>query len=420
MLTIALVSCSNGTIKDDHNENNHNDNHDIVLPKTLKESVAFYKGKIESILEEDEKTSTSTSSVKLYNDTPYNPENMLEKKEYMDVYNQQVDHTHQVSLPIYLDMYKTLLIDMDEVLKTCEIDDIEMDIVIDFGSTKELEVNISLSKDLGVLIKFQIQSFFNDAYYDNAIKTGYEGDVFYIKQLVTFSDNENRFTYFEFREDHSLINISYINENSYDYSYVSQVDNTTFKLNMNGNAFHPNIYRLFWYNPETNIQTIYSNEYDHARHFSLFNDKGIIFEYTDNLDDTITLWFQLLEADGWDYAYLDSDAHKNQGVYKNGVMLFDEDEYRQFNVDLYPQYQKANVSVTIDLNENELTNEILNLNAYEMDFNHPEITVDYINETIENAYEESKDFAVYRGIDFYGSNIYDQFIDVIDKDLLKL
>jgi hypothetical protein len=172
---------------------------------------------------------------------------------------------------------------------------------------------------------------------------------------------------------------------------------------------------LRWFNPETQIRTIYADGEEGIKHVGYFNDKGNFFDYSDYLDGTISVRFQLLEATGWDQAYLDSNAHRDQGVYKDGVMLFEEDEYKQFNVDLNDRF--ANVGVTIDFQEGELTNDILNLNAYHMEFNHPEITVASIAQTLDNVYEESKHLAVYRGIDFYSGNVKEDLYNTIDDDL---
>ncbi len=81
---------------------------------------------------------------------------------------------------------------------------------------------------------------------------------------------------------------------------------------------------------------------------------------------------------------------QNQGVYSNGVMLFKEDEYRQFNVDLVPSIHFANVSVTLDFNQDELSDDILNLSRYQMNFYEGKITKSFVMDTINHSYEESK------------------------------
>jgi hypothetical protein len=74
----------------------------------------------------------------------------------------------------------------------------------------------------------------------------------------------------------------------------------------------------------------------------------------------------------------------------------------------------------IDLAKKDLNDDILSLKAYDMDFNHPEITLDFINQTIDHLYEESKYLAVYRGIDFYSGNIKDELYQEIDDDLKEM
>ena len=77
----------------------------------------------------------------------------------------------------------------------------------------------------------------------------------------------------------------------------------------------------------------------------------------------------------------------------------------------------ANVGVTISLDKGRLTNEILNLSVYQMNFNHSEITIDYINSILANVEEESKELIVYKGIDFNSNNRREALYKKIDHDL---
>ena len=97
------------------------------------------------------------------------------------------------------------------------------------------------------------------------------------------------------------------------------------------------------------------------------------------------------------------------------MCLYLQDQYTLHNN--HYQYKFANVGVTIDLQQEDLTNDILSLKAYQMNFNHPEITTDYIASTLDTLYEESKHLAVYRGIDFYSGNIKETLYHEMDDDL---
>ena len=388
----------------------------IFLPKTLKEAVTLYNDKLTSLLESDA-TDTSSSNIltRFYNDTPYNPDDMLPKETYLEIYNQQKDNSNHVNLNYYLTQYKDLLDEINLLLESFDIDEFEANIQIDFQG-KTIDAYIYLSRDYGVVVKFSSKSIFTDAPIFYGIKMGYENNVFFVKELKHYKDN-NVYNYFEFLENISLIDIDYRDEENYKYHYINQEDNELFKIYRASDINGQDDYVLTWFNPETNIRAIYSDGHELVRHFEVFNEKTSIFDYSDYSDGSISLRFQLLEASGWDFAYLDSNAHRNQGVYKDGVMLFQEDQYRQFNVDLNHEYKFANVGVTIDLQQEELTNDILSLKVYQMNFNHPEITTDYIATTLDTLYEESKHLAVYRGIDFYSGNIKETLYHEMDDDL---
>ena len=382
--------------------------------KTLKEAVALYQVKLDTLLSDE----ADTRSVKgrFYNDTPYNEADMIEKDVYLALYDKQVDNSNQVLLTPYLKAYKDLLDKLNVALVSFEVDGVEAEIELKNDYGVSMTFNVYVSKDSGVVIRYQMTSNITEEVMAYGVKLGYEGDVFYVKQLIHYETNDV-YEYFEFLEGKTLIEFNYRDDENFRYKYTNQTTNESFDWYISNDAYGNFSSRLMWFNPITNIRTIYADGYEPIKHFSVFNEKGIILSYTDSLDGMISLWFQLLEASGFDHAYLDSNAHRNEGVYKDGVMLFKDHDYRQFNVDLSETYGYANVSVTIDLERSELSNDILSLKTYGMNFNHDEITKDFITSTIENAFEESKHLAVYRGVDFNGGNIKEQLMKQIDKDL---
>ncbi|AUD62950.1 hypothetical protein BK010_04875 [Tenericutes bacterium MO-XQ] len=415
-LLLSLSACTN---TDNDIQEQPEEKEKIVLPETLKDAVTTYQSKLNTIIDNDQVTLSGENILtRFYNNTPYDPDDMLPRETYLDVYNNQIDNSNHVYLTEYLRIYKELLDELYTELEAYDIDDLEANISISYTFGQTMDAYVYLSADKGVVVKFETTSVFSEEPINIGIKLGYENDIFFVKEFKHYTIQDS-YHYFEFLENVSLIEIDYRDEYNFRYSYKNQVNNEDFDLYLSSNAYGPDDYVLRWFNPETNIRTIYADGYEAIRHFEQFNEKTSIFSYTDYLDGNIALRFQLLEATGWDYAYLDSNAHPNQGVYFNNVMLFEEDEYRQFNVDLNPEYGRANVGVTIDISKDELTNDILNLNKYGMDFNHPEITVQSIATTIETLYEESKSLAVYRGIDFYSGNVKDELYEQMDEDIVS-
>ncbi len=387
----------------------------IELPKTLKEGVTTYHSKLTSVLEVPS-TNDEAIPTRFYNNTPYNPDDMLPRSAYQTVYDNMRNNTNDVVLSEYLTHYKDKL---DEVLLQMEaIDDeaISANVYITFQGILQIEAFVYLSKDGGITLRYTAQGIFNDTEVQYGIKMGYKDDLFYLKELKVYEVDKN-FTYFEFLEDSNMITVTYSDNAQYRYQYVSQVNNEHFDISYTPNNYGPDGRVISWYNPETNISAVVGDGYESTRHFELFNDKTSIFSYSDSGDGMIALRFQLLEASGWDHAYLDSNAHRNEGVYVDNYMLFTNHDYRQFNVDLNLDYGFANVGVTIDLAKENLTQAHLNLNHYDMDFNHPEITIDYIESVMANIHQDSADLAKYDFINFSNIENFDLFYDFVDNDL---
>ena len=383
--------------------------------KTLLEVTSIYKDKVDSIL--DSKM-TKDKRGRFYNDTPYNEDDMLPVDTYLAVYDKLVDNSNNVVLTPYLSLYKKLLDDLYLALESLDESVVEADLTLPFLGSRLVDAHIFVSKDDGVVFEFDFsQTIFETTTTSTyRLKMGYEENLFFIKQLA-YNKNEDKYKYFEFLENTSIIDMTYRDESNFKYKYVNQISNEYFETSRIDDGYNEPYAHLTWFNPKTMIRTIYADGVDPIRHITLFNEKTMIFSYSDYLDGKISLWFQLLEATGWDHAYLDGNAHRNEGVYSNGVMLFKEDEYRQFNVDLVPSINFANVSVTLDFDKEALSDDILNLSRYQMSFYEDKLTRSFVMDTINHSFLESKHLAVYRGIDFYSGNVRSEFINQMDKDI---
>jgi len=387
----------------------------IELPKTLKEGVTTYHNKLTAVLEVPS-TKDHAEPTRFYNNTPYNPDDMLPRIHYQTVYDNMRHNTNDVVLSQYLMHYKDRL---DEVLlQMADIEDdaISADVYITFQGVLQIEAFVYLSKDGGITLRYRAQGIFSNTEVQYGIKMGYKDDLFYLKELKVY-EVDKRFDYFEFLEDSNMITVTYSENSQYRYQYVSQVNNERFDISYTPNNYGPDGRVVYWFNPETNISAVVGDGYESTRHFELFNEKTSIFSYSEYGDGMIALRFQLLEASGWDHAYLDSNAHRNEGVYVDNYMLFTNHDYRQFNVDLNFVYGFANVGVTIDMPKANLTQQHLNLNYYDMEFNHPEITLDYIESVMANIHQDSADLAKYDFINFSNIESFELFYSFVDNDL---
>ena len=293
---------------------------------------------------------------------------------------------------------------MIAILEQEEILEVIAYVTIDFGGHVGIEAAVSMSRDQGILLKMSVSINEEVMYY--GIKLGYEDKNFYIREYYEIINNSS-FNYFEFLENNHLINVLYTNED-YWYQYKNQNDNTDYSLSINseGKVLH-------WYNPETMVRTTLSENEGHFNYFELFNEKGIVFSYQEYLDiNEIKVAWQLLEATGWDEAYVSDLPSPYKGVYKDDIHLFQGEKMNSSMNEV-----SANIRLEMTMTKEEFTDSILNLSAYGLAFQHPELTVEIINSKIASAMSESIELSIYRGIDFLGDNLRTELYSVIDKDI---
>lgn len=380
--------------------------------KNILNKLLEYRNKINAIIEEESQDSfqivfTDYSLEHIFtDDSPFDQsENMKTREELLEVYDLQRDNTNDVRVDETLYPYKDLL---DQVIDLLKEEDVILAIAyvnIDFGGYGSIETAVSMSPDEGILLKMDVTINEEEAYF--GIKLGYEEENFYIRE---YSENtlEFSFDYFEFLENNHLINIMYAN-NDYWYQYRNQNDNTDYSIShtSEGNT-------LRWFNPQTMIRTTLCENEGNYNLFELFNEKGIIFSYEENLDvNEIKVAWQLLEATGWDNAYVSDIPSPYKGVYKNNIHLFEDEK---INSTMNENF--ANLRLQMTMTKAEFTDSILNLSAYNLDFQHPELSIEIINFKIASAMSESTGLSVYHNLDFLSDNIQSELYSVIDANIL--
>lgn len=388
----------------------------FISGSDLYQTVLGYQAKLNEIIEDSLSEDLSFNHQRGYKSNlsagDYDPNKMVPREDFLAVYNNQKDNTFDVKLDEFLRLYKALL---DEII-------IKLDELGISGGSASIEYNyndeitatmyVSVTSDKSLLIKMAGTFYSVDMHMN--LKLGYESDDFYIRELG-ISNHPNFYEYFEFLENHQIINIRYYNNNNFWYRNTNQNDKTFYEISEQKDSFENHSTSIRWFNPETNIRTtISTGGIDSGKYFELFNDKTVIFDYSERLNSSeILLSWQLLEATGWDHAYLNDGFHTPyNGVYRDGELVFEN--ALQYNTDLY---YFANLRVMLAFDKEEITNEVLNLSLFGLDFNHPELTLDYIENVMEHALEESKHLGVYRGIDFSDPNLRDALYDEIDDDV---
>ncbi len=378
----------------------------------LLDKIIEYQEKLDTIIAVDESTSMSMQqrslqipSEKQSISEELDPDKLIKREAFLAVYNQQVSNALDVQLDEFLMIYQDLLDETIAKLEEQEIIAVIAYLTIDFGEDQGLDAVVTMSPDQGIVIKMTLSFDEINLYY--GVKLGYEGADFYIRELSK-NDDSGFFEYFEFLENHYVVNARYSGAD-YWFHYVNQVDSTYYSISEQNGSF-----TLSWYNPETMVRTILSDE-GNLKNYELFNEKGILFSYSDFPDTgNIYVAWQLLEATGWDAAYMqDGNGSIHTGVYWEGLKL--PIEARQYNVDLNVNF--ANVRLDIEMPKDNFTDEVLNLSAYGLDFQHPDLTVALIQSKIDSALEESAYLSVYRGVDFLNDDLSVALYAVVDEDV---
>lgn len=335
---------------------------------------------------------------------PYENEGMRTREEFLAVYQNQRSNTNDVRVDDSLIQYKDLLDQVVAILEQEEIIKAVAYVNIDFGNQTQIEAKVSMSPDKGILLKMTVSIEEEVIYY--GIKMGYEKENFFVRELLENIGN-NSYDYFEFLENNHLVNARY-NSVDYWYQYKNQNDNTFYSISNSSEGK-----TLSWFNPETMVRTMLDEVEGHVNYYELFNEKGIIFSYIENLDtNQISVAWQLLEATGWDKAYATDFSSQNRAIYRDDTLLF---EGAKKNVSLNINF--ANIRVELEMTKADFTDSILNLSAYGLDFHHPELSVELINSKIANAMEESSELSVYNGVDFLSDDLDTELYQVIDDHI---
>ena len=380
--------------------------------KTLLERAVVYKAELDSILSADQHEPVSllnedgeARARKNTSEPAYDPDAMKTREEFLLIYDQQHDNANEVYLDEYLMQYKDLLDQTVLQLQAGEIDAVEADLTVDFRDNLGMDALVTMSVDGGIVVKITLEMDGMSFYY--GVKLGYESDCFYIRELSQV-DPSDFFEYFEFWDQHSMINVRY-GERDFWYQYVNQTDNTLFSI-----SDSPDQFILRWFNPETGVRTTLVRGAEEMDYFELFNERGVVFSYQNNISEgTVYVAWQMLEATGWDAAYVTDSDSPYAGIYRDGAKVFDE--VWQYNVSLDEIF--ANVRVDISMTPEEFTDDVLNLSRFGLDFQHPGLTVQSISDLMDNAIEDSAELSVYRGIDFSEEDLRGGLYSVIDPEV---
>ncbi len=368
-------------------------------PKTIKEAVSLYYGELsELLIEDDEKRNKLTST---HQESTISDDKFISRETLLDVYETLDDDTFDVNLSMYLSYYQRLL------------NQLRLKLENDTTTKKTYEGNLETNQGTTVLFKVTLTEEGNLVFdYNDVLSNGKDENAFVASIKMGFDDNDfylnelrhieeiNGYDYFEFIEQQSIHQISYSNENNYQYKADNLKTNQYASLLVRED-FNKNVEStVVWINSDNQTRTTLRNGINQTRQLALYNEHGMVFTYADELDGPINLWFELLEATGWDRAYFDTSDDLNVGVYKDGLRLFSEGQYKDFNSNFDALNKQASYGVFIELAENELSNDILNLSAYQLAFYDNKVTKEWVSSVLDGAYTEASSLMVYQDVDF--------------------
>jgi len=347
------------------------------------------------------------------------------KEHFMDVYSNQPGYQNDIDRTEFLYLYKDLLDFIIEELEKNSIEELDVFIELNLLQFEDISVSCSFSSQEEII--FKLDYITGEFRIMTAFKTGYENDTFYVKELDYYHyEGDINYIYSEFYEDDYYMSINVNSEDDFSYLFTSVRTDEHFVLAkvdgvIEGQEEAYGGYSILWYDTVSQIR--YNVGFSRedvvlSEYYEVFNDHGIVFSYIDydTLNPEVRFAWNMLEASGWDYAYVDdlesSNPQPGDGIYKDDVLLFDGDK---FNVGLNDNY--ANLRIEKEFNINEYTEEQLNLTEYGLTFSIENLNFDYIENLKYQASVASKDYEYFKGIDFFGNDIVSDFIDMIDNDI---
>jgi hypothetical protein len=385
------------------------------------ESYAAKLDELSTTPENEENTAgyQSARSSYLLSIDPEDP-HMHPKEDFLDVYYQQPGMQFDINRSSFLMIYKNLLDEVVKELKDQDIIKLDVFIEIEFESYGDMKLYCGFSDEDEIVVKMDYQ--LDNMRMFSAFKTGYEGDQFYVKEMNYYGVGEDiSYGYTEYQEENYYFQLSFYNASEYIYHYISEVDHqdvlvnrlsaTEAEVSMSG-------YQISWkdYLNQNEFNYTINDEMEViAETIVFFNDYATVFHYEDwsTLDSDIILRWNLIEASGWDYAYVpDEYSSPDRALYKDGVDLFPNDSIGAYITPNFVSLQLIKRMTNEEINDN-----LLDLSQYGLTFSMQELSMEYLNSVRAEAIETVLEFDLYSNLNIFDEDFTDSFIDLIDSDL---
>ncbi len=391
------------------------------------DSVSEFIEKYELVVEKiDEMVSEmmgeNTETTSLSHKTPMlklseiDPGTIYYPEDFMEVYNNQ---TLVIDSTLSMDFIFEYQLILEEIQSSCDFDNLVLEEtqIVDSESFGTLSVTFYNVLDGHIIIHYI------SADMDQFLKIGFdEAGLFHLVffQYVIY-ENQLDYNYEEFLEGDHLTVINslegdWITYTCYDFSVGKQ----------SSYSLHNGEENIIFYDLQNKTEFFYkfiSGVLD-AQNVGFSNDNDFTIGYEEGgyiPEGLVQIRWQMLEATGWDYVIVQnmeaSNIQEGDGIFKDeqNLYVYGDD---QLNVDLNPMF--ANIRLAKMYEKSELTDQILNLSSYGLTFSFNEISVDLINQTLEDGLQMVDEKITYNNVYFRSETVKQDVLTLLDPDIRSL
>jgi hypothetical protein len=233
---------------------------------------------------------------------------------------------------------------------------------------------------------------------------------------------EQEFNFFRFVENKEAISINRGTTDS-SLNYISIENNEHFTISVatadyDGTPYEHYTYTLNFYNRVLNTQSyleIYNDEII-SETYDIFDEHGDVLRFIDS-EEIIQLTVNFVTATGWDYViasdYSNPEIDAITGIYLNdGTKIYDN----HFQCTYTPTYGHLGITFQLESKE-ELTNDVLRLNQFGLNLDHPRATVEFLNEIVIEDFNEIKALFQIDGLNIFARDLEAELYHFIDADI---
>ena len=356
-----------------------------------------------------------------FNDTVLDTsDNQYDMDDFRYVYENQPGMEVDINRVDFLNDYKEMLDDIIEALEAEEIADLDAYINIDLGLFGVMDISCGIRDD-GILVRMDYT--YEEQRVFSSIKLGYEGANFFIKNMEYYQVQDGySYHYEEFTENESYFQLTFGNMYDFTFHYVNEVDLYALLIVKGEGVIEAEVpqsgYNIFWTDVDNDLRYNYSINQDMeviSENIDFYNQYGIVLSYMDydTSNDELRLMWNLLEATGWDYVIINNIEYEfSADLMKNDVNLIPGETIRA-----YINSHHCLLSLDKNVSINDLSDEMLLLNEYGLNFSEGRYTVEFINDVRLVATNTAINFEIADGLSIYDENFTDSFLDMIDADL---